>query len=184
MKKKINKRQETRILMYFSYLLIMGILVLLGVRSIPLGMVLFILTEIITLKYLSWRRSRYKERTIESIDSMNKEEFEEFVEMQFKFNGFKTSLINTSIKKESAIFLKRKNEEIIIFTVKSSNKIDELTIKSIIEEASLLNTKDIIIVTNNYFTENAVNLANKYNFNLLNRENLKNIATNDIEEKV
>ena len=92
MKKRLNRTQQTRFLLYLIYFLILGILLLVGKLKLNYSIILFLVVEIIFHKYKSWRNKRFYHASINIVDKMTGEEFEEFLELHFKKEGYKTHL--------------------------------------------------------------------------------------------
>ena len=81
MKKRLNRTQQTRFLLYLIYFLILGILLLVGKLKLNYSIILFLVVEIIFHKYKSWRNKRFYHASINIVDKMTGEEFEEFCDM-------------------------------------------------------------------------------------------------------
>ena len=78
MKRRLNRTQQTRFLLYVIYFLILGILSLAGKLKLNYAIILFLVVEIIFHKYKSWRNKRFYHASINIVDKMTGEEFEEF----------------------------------------------------------------------------------------------------------
>ncbi|XZK12696.1 restriction endonuclease [Clostridium perfringens] len=112
---------------------------------------------------------------IKYIDSLNGIEFENYLYKLFKSKGFTCTLTKQSNDYGADLILKHSNEEITIVQAKFySNKVGISAIQEIVAAKKYYSANNCIVITNNYFTENAKELATCNSVHLFDRDNLIN----------
>ena len=141
---------------------------------IPLYIIIFIILAILII-LIRIKKERFKKAGIDEIDRMTGEEFESFcktllekynfkVKRTPKHGDFGIDLIATKDKRKIGIQCKRWNK-----------KIGVKAIQEVVAGKNYYKCNEAMVITNNYFTENAKKLAQKNNVKLIDRNKLSEI---------
>lgn len=172
MKKRRNKLQKTRILLYIVLLLILGILALIDKLSIPALIICYIVIEVVFNRYKLWRKSRYLKATLDVVDRMEGEEFEEFLEIHFKEDNYKVSLTPKTCDYGADLILKKSGIKTVVQAKRWKQKVGIEAVQQAVASINYYKADTSMVVTNSYFTQNAENLAKANNVTLINRRDL------------
>ncbi|MEZ2715440.1 restriction endonuclease [Niallia circulans] len=120
-------------------------------------------------------QKKYEERlsqaNINEIDSMSGIEFEEYLEVLFKKLGYKVKRTKASNDYGADLILN--GESRIAIQAKRYNKtVGVKAIQEVNSARQYYNTTYAWVITNNYFSSNAINLANVTNVKLVDRDEL------------
>ena len=176
MKKRLNRIQHTRILLYVIYFLLLGILTLANNLKLSYVIILFIAVEIIFHKYKSWRNKRFYNANISTIDKMSGEEFEEFLELHFKKEKFKVHLTPKTGDYGADLVVKKNKEKIVIQAKRWNQNVGVEAIQQVVASIKYYNADRGMVITNSKFTENAINLAKANNITLIDRNYILKLA--------
>ena len=118
---------------------------------------------------------KYEERlsqaNINEVDSMSGIEFEEYLEVLFKKLGYKVKRTKASNDYGADLILN--GESRIAIQAKRYNKtVGVKAIQEVNSARQYYNTTYAWVITNNYFSSNAINLANVTNVKLVDRDEL------------
>lgn len=117
--------------------------------------------------------------TIEDIDSMpDGYIFEEFLVILFKNMGFTAIKTPLSQDKGADLILKKFNENYVVQAKKYSQSVPFSAIQEAHTAKDIYNANRAIVVTNNYFTPQAMKCAKKLDVNLWDREKMKDLLKN------
>ncbi|MGG7177629.1 restriction endonuclease [Clostridium paraputrificum] len=172
MKKRRNKTQNTWLLMFIAYILTMGIAALVNLLNIYLVTASFLLLLLIFKKYKNWREKRYLKATFKVIDKMSGEEFEEFLEVHYKRLGYKTFLTPLTADYGADIIIKKSGEKIVVQAKRWNQHVGIEAVQQAVGSVKYYKADSAMVVTNNYFTENARNLAKANDVTLIDRNSL------------
>lgn len=118
------------------------------------------------------------------IDSMPGHDFEEYVSKLYENMGFKVHKTKGSGDYGADIVLIDENNEKTIIQVKRSDStINNNAVQEIVSAMKPYEAKYGIVLTNNYFTKNAIVLATANNIELVNRDNLLTLIDKFASEK-
>ncbi|MED5102425.1 restriction endonuclease [Niallia circulans] len=139
---------------------------------------IFILMAFFYSLYLIYsykEQKKYEERlsqaNINEIDSMSGIEFEEYLEVLFKKLGYKVKRTKASNDYGADLILN--GESRIAIQAKRYNKtVGVKAIQEVNSARQYYNTTYAWVITNNYFSSNAINLANVTNVKLVDRDEL------------
>lgn len=119
------------------------------------------------------RRYRKLKRTrINEVDKMSGEEFEQFLAAFFKKRGYKVSLTAQSGDYGADLILKNGRETIVVQAKRYSGTVGVKAVQEIIGAVRMYEASEAWVVTNNYFTKQAVNLADMNDVYLIDRDQL------------
>lgn len=114
-----------------------------------------------------------KETTIEDIDLMSGIEFENFIGGLFFSYGYKYSVTKASGDQGIDVILEKDGQKIGVQCKRYNNKISNSAIQEVVAGISYYHLDKAIVVTNNYFTKSAEELARANNVELWDRDVLK-----------
>ena len=172
MKKRRNKVENTWWLLFILYLSILVILLVLKKLNFIIAIIVFSLVQFIFLKYKKWREKRFNNATYASIDKMTGEEFEEFLQIHFKKNGFNAYLTPYTSDYGCDLLLKKSNKKIVVQAKRWNSKVGIEAVQQAAASIKYYKADEAMVITNNYYTENAKNLALANDVKLIDRNNL------------
>lgn len=125
------------------------------------------------------KRSKHNlfNRTLREIDAMSGEEFEHYVARLFKSLGYKAQVTKTSGDYGADViatrFLRGKGEKIAIQCKRYRGKVGISAVQEVIGAKAYYNANKAYVVTNNYYTDAAKNLAYRSKVILWDRDTLQ-----------
>lgn len=125
------------------------------------------------------RGKKNKSYSIEIIDLMNGQEFENFVSMMFGKMGYDCEVTKASRDQGIDVVASKNQIKIGIQAKCYSNKVSNSAIQEVVTGMKYYNCDKGIVVTNNYFTSSAIEIAQVHNITLWDRDMLK-IKINEI----
>lgn len=106
-----------------------------------------------------------------AVDVMTGEEFEQFLYKKLKKRGYKITLTPKTADYGADLIMKDKRGKIIIVQAKRyKTKISIKAVQEVVSAKEYYNADKAIVITNNYFTKNAKELAEKTNTELWDRD--------------
>lgn len=121
------------------------------------------------------RKDYYLKSGIGEVDRMKGGEFELFLLTHFEKLGYKGHLTQATNDYGADLVLKKNNETVILQAKRYSNKVGIKAIQEIVAAKNYFNADKLMVVTNNYFTNPAKELANSNNVELWDRIKLLEI---------
>lgn len=180
-----KERREQEELLKDGLWLALVILLLTFSYSSTLGFILLVVLLIAAAYkirvYFAEKRS-IPHRTIEEIDHMNGYEFEEYVKKLFVKLGY--SVFHTSLSGDQGadLILSKDGEKTTVQVKRYSNKVSNKAVQEVVAAKAYYKCSKSIVVTNSFFTDAAIKLANANNVELIDRNGLTrlmhNISTN------
>lgn len=139
---------------------------------------IFILCAItLTIKYL--RNKNHNKSLLNSgidiADKMSGEEFEKFLLVHFQKLGYKGNTTATTNDYGADLVLTKDTKKIVVQAKRWSSKVGIGAVQQIIGAKMYYNANECIVATNNYFTPNAINLANSSSVELWDRTKILEI---------
>lgn len=175
MKKPKSRVQRFRKALFIFYLAIIGTLFLVGkINKISF----WILTVIFLVIYIVYKRNRsnkLKYPTLEEIDYMEGEEFEQFLQYKFKKLGYKVSLTPVTGDYGADLILTRKGEIYVVQAKRYSNNVGVSAVQEVVASMKYYDATNGIVVTNSKFTAAAKKLAEVNEVELWDREQVKQL---------
>lgn len=122
------------------------------------------------------RRQIYEEKllksNITSIDLMSGHQFEEYLSILFSKLGYNTQRTKLSGDYGADLILKKNEKTTVVQAKCYSQKVSLKAVQEIVSAISFYQADDGWVVTNNYFTQSAINLAQYNNIQLVDRNKL------------
>lgn len=140
-----------------------------------LPIILLFVVSIIGLYFLVKNRlqdNKYNSKTMQEIDQMKGTEFERYLQARFKDMGYKANLTSKTGDYGADLLIEKNNELTIVQAKRYSNAVGVKAIQEAISAQSFYDAARSMVVTNNYFTKNAKNMAIKCNVKLIDRDSL------------
>lgn len=124
-------------------------------------------------KLLTPQTRKITNYSIDDVDMMDGAEFEEFVALLFRKMGYSAQVTKTSGDQGLDVIAKRNNKVFGIQAKCYGNTVGNSAVQEAVAGKSFYKCDKVIVVTNNYFTSSAVELAEVNNVLLWNRDILK-----------
>lgn len=162
----------------------LNIFVILIVGLIVGTMIFFILKNFIrTLK----KKINYlyiKDISINSLDALSGDEFEDYLYYLFSYMGFKVQKTQKTRDFGADLIIEHNNTTICIQAkLYYNHSVGTSAIQEVYSATQYYGTNSALVITNSYFTSSARTLAEKTNVILIDRDNLNKIITTTIREK-
>lgn len=119
------------------------------------------------------QKRRVNKYTIDDVDLMNGAEFEEFVGLLFKKMGYSSQVTKQSGDQGLDVIASKNGTKIGIQAKCYSNTVGNSAVQEAVAGKSFYNCDKVIVITNNYFTPAAIELAQSNGVILWNRDMLK-----------
>ncbi len=176
MKKRSNGKKKKIRLVPFLFVILVGYLGWRSMRSVE-GIVLAILLYYILLwSFKIWRKTRHSAKLrkagMKEIDQMTGEEFEQFLGELFKRRGFKITYTSTSGDYGADLILGDGDEKIAVQAKRYSGNVGVKAVQEIIGAVKMYEANEAWVVTNSYFTKQAIKLAEINEVYLIDRDEL------------
>lgn len=163
--------------------IVLGLKVLQGTGPLcPMTVVCGVFSILLGLGVGFWgmaKRKEFNDRQEEiakagydEIDKLSGREFEHFLASVFKKQGYQVTVTRTSGDYGADLILQKGNQRIAIQAKHSINKIGVSAVQEIKTAMAHYNVHEGWVVTNNYFTQPAKNLAAENNIKLVDRYGL------------
>lgn len=117
-------------------------------------------------------RNMYLSSTIHEIDEMTGIEFENFLFYKFKQRKYKVSTTPITGDYGADLVLKKRKEKIVVQAKRYQNDVGIAAVQEVIGSIAFYGANEGIVITNSYFTVNAINLANANDIILWDRKTL------------
>ena len=176
MKKRSNGKKKKIRLVPFLFVIFVGYLGWRSMQSVE-GIVLAIMLYYILLwSYKIWRKTRHSAKLrkagMKEIDQMTGEEFEQFLGELFKRRGFKITYTSTSGDYGADLILRDGDEKIAVQAKRYSGNVGVKAVQEIIGAVKMYDANEAWVVTNSYFTKQAIKLAEINDVYLIDRDEL------------
>lgn len=133
-------------------------------------------------KQQSTRRKKYLDSGIAAVDKMEGSEFEHFLLAHFETFGFKGYVTQASNDYGADLILKKDGLNTIVQAKRYSSKVGIKAVQEIVAAKNYFNADQMMVVTNNYFTKPARELADSNNVELWDRSNIISIMNQNGSE--
>ena len=127
----------------------------------------------IKIKLKTKQKRKISKYTIDDVDIMTGSEFEEFVGQLFKRMGYSSQVTKKSGDQGLDVIAVKRGTKVGIQTKCYSNTVGNSAIQEAVAGKSFYGCDKVIVITNNYFTSAAIELAQSNNVILWNRDMLK-----------
>lgn len=118
---------------------------------------------------------KLKQSNIEDIDKMNGGDFEKYTAILLKELGYSASATKLSGDFGVDVIAEKDGKEVIIQTKRYSKKVSISAVQEIAAAKEYYNVPDARLITNNYFTKAAYELAIANDITLIDRDKLMNL---------
>ena len=149
---------------------------------------LFIVTFAIIVLFRGLNKIKIKNRYLNSglnvVDKMSGEEFETFLKAHYEKHGFKVDKTPKSNDYGADLILKKDSLKIVLQAKRWNSRVGIEAIQQIVAAINYYNADKGIVVTNNYFTKNAYELALKNNIELYDRNKLIKIMISSKDKNI
>ncbi|SOC42417.1 restriction endonuclease [Ureibacillus acetophenoni] len=137
--------------------------------AIIAALILFIIFKL-------WRKSRatakFRKAGIYDIDEMTGEEFEQYLGELFIRRGFNISYTKASSDYGADLILEDKEDIIVVQAKRYSGSVGVKAVQEVIGALKMYEATEAWVVTNSYFTKQAMNLAESNEVFLIDRDEL------------
>ncbi len=180
MKKKYYKKYKKTKKTNNFYLFLLMAIAIYSVMKNKLLTFLFILI-IIFLKYIvkyikkKLKFRKYLNSGMNIVDKLSGIEFEEFLLVHFKNMGYKGNTTPSTNDYGADLILYKDSEKIVVQAKRYSKKVGIEAVQQVIGAREYYKANRCIVITSNFFTPNAINLANSSNVELWDRNILINL---------
>lgn len=165
-----------------------------NIEFVVVFFILFIVVILVIVSFLKKRKRKiYLDSGINMVDKMSGEEFEMFLSVHFKELGYRVELTPITNDYGADLILKKDNIKWVLQAKRWTTKVGIGAVQEVVASINYYNADKGIVISNNFFTKNAYELALKNNIELWNRNKLidimaksngKYIANNVIENEV
>jgi len=176
MKKRSNRKKKKIRLIPFLFVVFVGYLGWQALQSLE-GIALAIMLYFILLgTFKIWRKTRHgaklRKAGMKEIDQMTGEEFEQFLGQLFKKRGFKVTYTSLSGDYGADLILRDGDEKIAVQAKRYSGNVGVKAVQEIIGAVKMYDANEAWVVTNSYFTKQAIKLAEINEVYLIDRDEL------------
>ena len=113
------------------------------------------------------------QETVNEIDWMDGYKFEKYVQDLYRAHGYYVAHTQLSGDQGADLILSTKDgERIAVQTKRHSNRVSNKAVQEVVASKALYNCNRCMVVTNNYYTQSAIELANANNVELVDRDGL------------
>ncbi len=138
------------------------------------------LSGIIYKVYLQMKvKKRYLKSGIQDVDQMGGVEFENFLKYHFRTLGYAADTTAATGDYGADLILRKDHERIIVQAKRWKEKVGIKAIQEVIGAVGFYKADKGYVITNNFFTKPAVNLAKANNIELWDREKLITVMTKE-----
>lgn len=176
-KRRTKKRQRRRLPIFtiiFTALFGYGGWYIFGTtEGIIGGFILYVIVSVFwKLRKKIREQRRLRKAGIQEIDKMTGEEFEKFLSILFKRRGYRVSMTAKSGDYGCDLILKDGTDIIAVQAKRYSGSVGVKAVQEIIGAIRMYNATEAWVVTNNYYTKQAIKLANSNDVYLIDRNDL------------
>lgn len=127
---------------------------------------------LILMIHKKWKEERLAKSGIWEIDRMDGREFEKYLAVLFKKNGYKTQITRASNDYGADLVIEKDNVRTVVQAKRYSKKVGIKAVQEIVSAKNFYSAHRCMVITNNYFTDSAINLAKSNNVKLIDRDKL------------
>lgn len=131
------------------------------------------ITIVFFIIWASYKNTPKKRFSMRKIDSMDGIAFEEFNAYLLRKLGYKAETTKASNDQGIDIVAKKGFKKIAIQTKRYKNKVGNSAVQEVVAGKKHYNCNKTLVITNNYFTRSAIELAKSNNVELWDRDVLK-----------
>lgn len=144
-------------------------------KAIAVTIICIVIIEVI-IYYKKYKvRVKYLNSGIEIVDKLQGEEFEDFLLAHFQNLGYDAEKTSKTNDYGADLILKKAGKKTVVQAKRWVSKVGIAAIQEVFGAKSYYKADNCIVVSNNYFTPNAINLAKASNVELWDRNKLLDI---------
>jgi restriction system protein len=173
-----KERREREELQKEGLWLISVVLLLTFAYSNTLGCVLLAALLIVAaykIKMNFKKKWSFRQITLQEIDNMNGYEFEDYVRKLYIALGYKVKHTSLSGDQGADLILSKDGEETAVQVKRYSGSVSNKAVQEVVASKGFYNCNKALVVTNSFFTDPAIRLANANNVELIDRNGLKHL---------
>ncbi|BCJ95485.1 hypothetical protein acsn021_30540 [Anaerocolumna cellulosilytica] len=129
-------------------------------------------TILIKIIFLIRVRNMYLNCDIDAVDEMTGIEFEQFLYFKFRKQGYKVNTTPVSSDYGADLVVRKRRETIVIQAKRYQRDVGIAAVQEVIGSIAYYNASKGMVITNSFFTPNAINLAIANDVILWNRKEL------------
>ncbi|WP_321416586.1 restriction endonuclease [uncultured Methanomethylovorans sp.] len=171
-----KERREREELQKEGLGLILFVLLLTFAYSSTLGYLLLVALLIIAaykIKVYFKEKWSFRQITLQEIDNMDGYEFEDYLKKLYCDLGYKVNHTSLSGDQGADLILSKGGEKTAVQVKRYSDKVSNKAVQEVVASKGFYNCSKAIVVTNSFFTDSAIRLANANNVELIDRNGLK-----------
>lgn len=146
-------------------------------ESFFVGIVTIIVALVVDFHIKYIKRKLYLNSGIENIDKFSGIQFEEFLVTYYTELGYRVKLTQKTNDYGADLILYKNKESIVVQAKRYSSKVGISAIQEVSAAQKYYNSNKSIVITNNYFTNQAENLAKRCDVTLIDRNALIDIMS-------
>lgn len=127
---------------------------------------------IISKKVSHIQKQRNIDCNISRVDYLSGIEFEEYLKHVFEKNGYRVKTTPVTNDYGADLILEKNGIKTVVQAKRYSSKVGIKAVQEVACAKEYYNADNAMVVTNNYFTQQAINLSNAANISLIDRDNL------------
>lgn len=180
----MKERIQRLILIILLAIALLGVAVILkikgydfGPKNIKSGIIagLFVSAVLVLLvnrllKYMA--EIRYLKSPLSKIDKMSGEEFEQYLKKRFEKMGYKVTTTPASGDYGADLICENKDGTIVVQAKRYEGNVGTAAVQEVVAARDYYEADECMVITNSFFTKNAVNLAESNEVILIDRDNL------------
>lgn len=173
-----KERKEREELQKEGLWLISVVLLLTFAYSNTLGFVLLAALLIVAaykIKMYFKEKWSFRQITLQEIDNMDGYEFEDYLKKLYTDLGYKVTHTSLSADQGADLILSKDGEKSAVQVKRYSDKVPNKAVQEVVASKCFYNCSKAIVVTNSFFTDPAIKLANANNVELIDRNGLKHL---------
>lgn len=144
--------------------------------------VVFTVITIVKTSIHQYKKNKIQKKYIKSgiglVDKMTGEEFEDFLLAHFIRLGYKGNTTSKTNDYGADLILKKDGQTIVVQAKRWINKVGIEAIQQVIGAREYYKANKCIVICNNYYTQNAINLAESSSVEIWDRKKLLDVMSN------
>ena len=119
------------------------------------------------------KKRKYLNLSQEQIDVLSGKNFEQYLQIHFKELGYRVKATPDTNDYGADLLLTKGSERIVVQAKRYSGRVGNHAIQEVLGALHYYNCNKAMVVTNSFFTKNAINMAQKCNVELWDRNRLR-----------
>ncbi|MGJ7922203.1 restriction endonuclease [Neobacillus sp. LXY-4] len=156
-------------------------IVLLMTKSLKTAFIFGLIGFIVSIIFLIVRSKNYKDKVrksrINDVDSMTGTQFEYFLKLLFIRQGYKVETTKVTGDYGADLVMTKDGKKIVVQVKRYSNRVGIKAIQEVVSSIAFYKATEGWAITNNEFTDAAIELANSNGIRLIERDELINMIS-------